>query len=59
MDPNNNRMQMWMKITRGTLTPHNEQRVSFKTRRANTDPKHAYLPQATEMNFRKPDFHAH
>ena len=59
MDPNNNSMQMWMKITRATLTPCNEHSVSSKAHCTNTDPKHAYLAQAAEMNFRKPDFHAH
>lgn len=51
MDPNNNRMQMWMKTTRGTLTPRNEQCVSFKTHCANTGPKRADLPQATKNEF--------
>ena len=50
---------MWMKITRATLTPYNEQHVSSKTHCTNTDLKHAYLAQAAEINFRKPDFHAH
>lgn len=50
---------MWMKITRATLTPYNEQGASSDTHCTNTDLKHAYLAQAAEMNFRKPDFHAH
>lgn len=50
---------MWVKITRATLTPYNEHSVSSKTHCTNTDLKHAYLAQAAEMNFRKPDFHAH
>lgn len=50
---------MWMKITRATLTPYNEHSASSKTHCTNTDLKHAYLAQAAEMNFRKPDFHAH
>lgn len=51
MDPNNNRMQMWMKTTRGTLTPRNEQCVSFKTHCTNTGPKRADLPRATKNEF--------
>lgn len=50
---------MWMKITRATLTPYNEHSVSSKTQCTNTDLKHAYVAQTAEMNFRKPDFHAH
>lgn len=50
---------MWMKMTRATLTPYNEYNVSLKPHCTNTDLKHAYLPQAAKMNFRKPDFHAH
>lgn len=51
MDPNNNRMQMWMKTTRGTLTPRNEQRVSFKTHCADTGPKRADLPRGDRNEF--------
>lgn len=51
MDPNNKRMQMWMKTTRGTPTPRNEQCVSFKTHSANTGPKRSDLPRATKNKF--------
>lgn len=47
---------MTMTMTRASLTPCNEPSVSLNT---NTDLKHAYLPQATKMNFRKPGSRAH
>lgn len=50
---------MRKKITRATLTPYNEHGVSSKTHSTNANLTHAYLARAAEMNFRKPDFHAH
>lgn len=51
MDPSNNRILMWIKTTRATLTPRNECSVFWKTRCTDTDSKHAYLAQGGRNEF--------